>query len=56
LTAAKRNLEIVTAPDGATPPEYLAKEVELLEAIDHLHSQEHAGVKRVGGAHLADAA
>lgn len=34
LAAAKRNKENAAAQEGVTPPEHLAKEVELLERID----------------------
>ena len=46
LTAARRNLESATAPEGATPPEHLTKEVALLETIDLLYGQQDAQVQR----------
>ena len=52
LAAANKSLQNATV-NGASPPEHLLKEIELLEHIDLLLSQQHSRLQQEGG--LADA-
>ncbi len=52
LLAANKSLQDATV-NGASPPEHLLKEIELLEHIDLLLSQQHSRLQQEGG--LADA-